>query len=69
MLLLESDEHAAEVFPYELLEKGVDGVGGIDVVLLQHFIRELRACLERQTLRLAESVVAVKENIFHLTSE
>lgn len=66
MLLLEADEHVAEVVAYEIFEERVDIVSGIDVVLLHHLIGEIGTCFEGETLRLAESVVAVEEDVFGL---
>ena len=66
MLLLEADEHVAEVVTDEVLEERVDSVGSVDVVLLHHLIGEIGTCFERETLRLAESVVTVEEDVFDL---
>ena len=66
VLLLQSDEHVAEVVTDKVLEERVDVVGGIDVVLLHHFVGEVGTSLEGKTLRLAESVVTVEEDIFDL---
>lgn len=38
VLLLDADEHVAEVVADELLQQLVDGVGGVNVVLLQHLV-------------------------------
>ena len=66
MLLLEADEHVAEVVADEVFEERVDSVGSVDVVLLHHLIGEIGTCFERETLRLAESVVTVEEDVFDL---
>ena len=66
VLLLEADEHVAEVVSHKVLQQGVDGVGGIDVVLLHHFIREVGTCFEGETLRLAKGVVTVEEHVLDL---
>ena len=66
VLLLKANEHVAEVVAYEVFEQRVGVVGGIDVVLLHHLIGEIGTCFERETLRLAESVVTVEEDIFDL---
>lgn len=67
VLLLQSDEHVAEVVPDEVFEKGVDIVGDINVVLLHHLIGEIGTCFEGETLGLAEGVVTVEEDVFNLT--
>jgi hypothetical protein len=66
VLLLQADEHVAEVVADEVFEEGVGVVGGIDVVLLHHLVGEISTGLERQTLGLAEGVVAVEEDVFDL---
>jgi hypothetical protein len=66
VLLLQADEHVAEVVADEVFEEGVGVVGGIDVVLLHHLVGEISTSLERQTLGLAEGVVAVEEDVFDL---
>jgi hypothetical protein len=66
VLLLEPDEHVAEVVAHEVFEQRVGIVGGIDVVLLHHLIGEIGTCFEGETLRLAESVVTVEEDVLGL---
>ena len=66
VLLLEAEEHVAEVVAHEVLEKGVDIVDGVDVVLLHHLIGEVGTSFEGETLRLAESVVTVEEDVLGL---
>ena len=66
VLLLEADEHVAEVVANEIFEQRVGGVAGIDAVFLHDLIGEVRTSLEGQTLRLAQRVVAVEEDVFNL---
>ena len=66
VLLLESNEHVTEVVSHEVVEEGVDIVGCIDVVLLEHLVCEFSTCFESETLRLAEGVVTVEEDVFDL---
>ena len=60
VLLHESLDHAAEVHAHEVGEEA------IDVVLLHDLVGEVGAGFEGETLRLAESVVTVEEDIFDL---
>lgn len=66
VLLHESLDHAAEVHAHEVGEEAIDGVFLVDVVLLHDLVGEIGAGFESETLRLAESVVAVEEDIFDL---
>ena len=66
MLLHESLDHPAEVHAHEVGEEAIDGVGLVDVVLLHDLVGKVGACFEGETLRLAESVVAVEEDILDL---
>ena len=50
VLLLQADEHVAEVVADKVLEQGVGVVAGFDLVLLEHFIGEVGTCLESETL-------------------
>ena len=66
VLLLQTEDHVAEVVAYEVLEEAINGVGLVDVVLLHDLVGEVGACFESETLRLAESVVTVEEDVFDL---
>lgn len=66
VLLLEADEHVAEIVADEVLEQRVGGVASIDAVLLQNLIGEVGTSFEGETLRLAEGVVAVEEDVLDL---
>lgn len=66
VLLLQTDEHVAEVVAHKVLQERIGVVAGVNLVLLQHLVGEIRTCLERQTLRLAERVVAVEQDILDL---
>ena len=50
----------------KVLEEGVDIVAGADVVLFEDFVGELGTGFEGEALRLAESVVAVEEDVLDL---
>jgi hypothetical protein len=68
VLLLQAENHVAEIVPHEVFEQRVGVVSGLDVVLLHDLVGEIRTCLERQTLGLAERVVAVEEDVLDLGS-
>lgn len=69
VLLLQANEHVAEVVADEVFEEGVDIVSGIDIVLFHDLIGEIGTGLEGQTLRLAEGVVTVEEDVFDLQQQ
>lgn len=69
MLLLEADEHVAEVVADKVLEERVGVIAGVDVVLLEYLVGEVGTGLEGKTLGLAESVVTVEEDVLDLESE
>jgi hypothetical protein len=50
VLLLQADEHVAEVVADKVLKQGVGIVFGIDVVLLEHLVGEVGTCLKGETL-------------------
>ena len=66
---MKSSDHAAEVHADELAEQAINGVGFVDIVLLANLVGELRASFEGETLRLAESVVTVEEDVLDLSIE
>ena len=66
VLLLQCLDHAAEVHANEALEKAIYGVCFVDVVFLHDLVGEVGASPEGKTLGLAESVVAVQEDILDL---
>jgi hypothetical protein len=63
---LELVAHAPEVLADKGLEKLVDRVGVVDVVLLEDFIAELGAGLEGKELRECEGVITVEEDVSDL---
>ena len=66
VLLLQAEEHVAEVVADKVLEERVGVIVGVNVVLLEYLVGEIGACLEGKTLRLAEGVVTVEEDVFDL---
>jgi hypothetical protein len=68
VLGLQGIEHAAEVVADKVFEQLLSGVLVVDLVLCEDLIGELGAGLESQTLRLAERVVAVEEDVLDLRS-
>lgn len=66
MDLLKVDHHATEVLTDELLEELVDRVALSLAILLQQLVGEVSASLKGKTLREAESVVAIKQNVLDL---
>lgn len=69
VLLHEPLDHAAEVHTDKVCQETVDGVPLVDVVLLHDLIGEISAGLEGETLRHAEGVVTVEEDVFDLKIE
>ena len=66
VLLLQAEEHVAEVVANEVLQEAVGVIAGIDLVLLEHLVGEIGASLEGETLGLAERVIAVEEDVLDL---
>ena len=67
LLGLEGLEHAAEVVSDKVLEQLLGRVALRLALLLEDLIGELGAGLEGETLRLAECVVAVEQDVLGLT--
>jgi hypothetical protein len=68
MLLLETDEHATEVVANKVFEELVDSVSLGLAPLLKDLVGQVGASLEGKTLRQAEGVVAVEQNVLDLLS-
>jgi hypothetical protein len=66
VLLLQADEHVAEVVADEVLEERIGVIAGVDGVLLEHLVGEVGAGFEGETLGLAEGVVAVEKEVLYL---
>ena len=61
-----ADEHVAKVVADEVLKERIGIIAGVDLVLLEHLVGEIGTCLEGETLRLAEGVVTVEEDVLDL---
>jgi hypothetical protein len=66
VLLLKTEEHAAEVVADKVLKQLLGGVTLRLAILLEYLVGQLGACLKGEMLRLNERVVAVEQDVFGL---
>lgn len=66
MLLLEANEHTTEVLANEVLKQLLNGVPLRLAPFLEDLISQVGASLKSQTLRQAEGIVAVEQDVFDL---